>query len=233
MNVNNSNGNKIVGNLVNNNSEIGISLYGSDENTISKNAVNYNKNMGIFLSSCGSNAILENTISYNSNSGVDLFYSHRNTILRNSINYNSPGIRLRSSDYNDIKQNFIKRNFIGVEIGSGWRNDIITNCFTNNQILNALDETANNDWSIWMNGNFWDDYRGLDENNDGIGDTPYTISGSVVNTDEYPWMTCPLPLEDVDEITIEQLIPIYFFPGLLLYTVLILWFLYPERKLKK
>ena len=41
--------------------------------------------------------------------------------------------------------------------------------------------------NIWDNGtvgNFWDDYHGTDNNNDGIGDTPYVIDGN--NQDNYP-----------------------------------------------
>jgi hypothetical protein len=46
---------------------------------------------------------------------------------------------------------------------------------------------------VWDNGypsggNYWSDYTGKDENNDGIGDTPYIVSQYYNNTDYYPLM---------------------------------------------
>ena len=35
-------------------------------------------------------------------------------------------------------------------------------------------------------GNYWDDYSGVDENDDGIGDTPYVISGGAGSRDYLP-----------------------------------------------
>ena len=51
------------------------------------------------------------------------------------------------------------------------------------------DEGLTNIWYDYPNGtgNYWDDYTGSDENHDGIGDTPYNISGGS-NQDLYPLM---------------------------------------------
>jgi hypothetical protein len=47
-------------------------------------------------------------------------------------------------------------------------------------------DPCHNYWnSTYKEGNFWDDYTGLDENWDGIGDEPYNISGGN-NQDLYP-----------------------------------------------
>jgi hypothetical protein len=63
--------------------------------------------------------------------------------------------------------------------------------FRNNFILNAQNARDNGD-NIWdgeypFGGNYWDDYNGTDSNSDGIGDTPYNISGDS-NQDHYPLM---------------------------------------------
>ena len=41
-------------------------------------------------------------------------------------------------------------------------------------------------WNKGTKGNFWDNYTGIDNNGDGIGDTPYIIDEN--NQDNYPLM---------------------------------------------
>jgi len=72
------------------------------------------------------------------------------------------------------------------------------NNFIDNQAGNAYDAGYNH-WDDGSEGNYWDDYTGVDADpKDGIGDTPYNISGGS-NQDRYPLM-CPWPwiLGDLD-----------------------------------
>jgi len=64
-------------------------------------------------------------------------------------------------------------------------NSFVWNNFTGNGI-NAEDDGVNNQWDNGSLGNYWDDYSGVDANDDGIGDTPHLISGSAGNQDNYP-----------------------------------------------
>jgi len=42
-------------------------------------------------------------------------------------------------------------------------------------------------------GNYWDDYTGKDTKDDGVGDTPYSISGAAGSQDNYPiWWDAPV-----------------------------------------
>ena len=41
-------------------------------------------------------------------------------------------------------------------------------------------------WDDGAEGNYWSDYAGIDEDGDGIGDSPYVVNAN--NTDRYPLM---------------------------------------------
>ena len=56
----------------------------------------------------------------------------------------------------------------------------------------AIDEGVMNLWDNGTIGNFWSAYIGIDENDDGIGDTPMPIDGGGEATDLFPMMHLPL-----------------------------------------
>jgi len=95
---------------------------------------------------------------------------------------------VENSNNNTIRNNTFRGNQIGVSIQDNAHNNLIYhNNFINNT-LNANDECEN----FWDNGypsggNYWSNYTGNDSNHDGIGDTPYNISGGN-NQDLYPLM---------------------------------------------
>jgi parallel beta-helix repeat protein len=159
----NSDNNSISGNTANNN-DYGIRLYASDNNTVSGNTAN-DGFYGIYLDYSDNNTLSGNTANNNDWYGIDINYSNNNTIsgniVDNNVNY---GIIFSSySDYNLIYKNY----------------------FVNNGI-HALDEGNFNNWNSSIIGNYWDDYAGVDANDDGIGDTPYIISGAAGSQDNFP-----------------------------------------------
>ena len=184
-----SNNNTLWGNTVNTNDDYGIYLGGSSNNTISGNTAN-NNHYGIYLDNSDNNTFSGNNASNNNNSGIFLDRSNsNNTFSGNNANNNYYGILLSSSDTNRFSGNTIRdNNYYGIYIYGGTEstyNLFINNSFLNN-IVNAYDDGIDNYWNNSVIGNYWGDYNGEDSNDDGIGDTPYSISGSVNSQDNYP-----------------------------------------------
>lgn len=144
----------------------GIYLLMSSDNNISGNYIVYSEYEGIYLKYSSRNVITKNIIKGSNQEGILLYQSYSNTITKNSmINNRYEGIRIYHSSDNKIYHN----DFVG-----------------NSQ--NAYVELGTNKWDNGYpsGGNYWSDYSGKDNNNDGIGDTPYIIDAN--NTDRYPFI---------------------------------------------
>jgi len=191
---------------------IGIQI-NSSNNTISNNIIS-RVNKGMYFSSHSkNNNVYENNIS-NNQEGLDLTFSHDNNISKNNITLNSMcGIGIHSlSQSNMFFSNIISDNKYGAHLNSGmenkfFKNDFISNkrgiyiccgarynivynnLFKKNSECNARDVT-DNQWNVGSIGNYWDDYAGVDKNDDGKGDMPYNIAGGN-NQDMYPKINPP------------------------------------------
>ena len=132
------------------------------------------------------NCLIKNCEIKNGGNGVYLVNSNSNTLQDNTFEYNNIGIYLSSSDTNIIKNNYIQNNNAnGVFVTStSDGNTFYLNHFSENPQSNARDLGTNN-WNYNNQGNYWDDYTGVDDDGDGIGDTPYDIPGGD-NQDLYP-----------------------------------------------
>jgi parallel beta-helix repeat protein len=158
--VEHSMNNVIINNKVINNNE-GINLASSGGNVVCNNTISSN-NDGAYLYSSNNNMVSGNTISSSNYEGISLYFSSNNVLFGNTISSNPQGINLAvESQYNIIYDN----NF--------------------NNTIQAESEYTNF-WSYDYEGNYWSDYHKQDLNNDGIGDTPYSIDA--VNKDNYPLM---------------------------------------------
>jgi len=175
-------------------------VYNSSYNVIQNNNASAGYYYGVLIDSTGGrtimNVVSNNLITYNIAAGVQFRggYSVLNTISNNYLYNNTLGIELGSFANN----NTIKGNRIGNSTSAGITitimsqyNKIYENCFFTNN-LHANDNGLNNSWDNGVKGNYWDNYTGLDANNDGIGDVPFNITGLSESQDNFPLMSCPV-----------------------------------------
>ena len=173
---------------------IGIFLDISDGNIIRDNMIVYNQKGGIKCYNSRLNEILKNEVSNNGEDGMIIDTSSTNNQLYGNIankNGENGTIINQASRSNLLVGNNISGNSIGVlGLGGSDSNVFHHNTFVGNTI-NAFD-SSNDIWNSQNKGNHWNDYLGEDLNGDGIGDTPYNISGGD-NQDEYPLTLSPQP----------------------------------------
>jgi len=175
----NTNFTKIIGNKFNN-SMINIISISSNNNTIQNNNIE-NCNYGIFLVGSSDNIIKNNIIEKTAEYGIliettttsiGLVKSTRNTVMGNILKDNTgSAISIKKWGLGDWETN---------------NNYVYHNNFVNNT-QQAYDDCKNHWNSTSLEGNYWDDYTGIDADSNGIGDTPYGISGGD-NQDLYPLM---------------------------------------------
>ena len=201
----NSNGIEIKSsnNIINNNiikeTYYGIFQKKSNNNIISNNTI-INNNHGFYISESNENKIISNNITKNIVYGLYALTSSNNNILRFNIFFNnSNGIRIKGSKNNLIERNLIKNNINrGIYLCCGARENTVFNNSLINNYPNA-DDTYDNQWYYNNTGNYWSDYiekypDAIDENNDGIWDTPYLIYEFDGNTDMFPLLN-PIKIE--------------------------------------
>ena len=155
---------------------------------------------GVYVES-SKGIVIDNNIISDNFDGIYIVNSDDNTITHNVITNNIwyvSGIHLISSINNTISDNDIVGNDKGVYLYNSINNRIYHNNFVSNT-EQAYDNTGTNLWNHGypLGGNYWSDYMGSDaysgpdqnvRGSDGIGDTPYGVSGGVGTQDNYPFM---------------------------------------------
>lgn len=168
------------------NNKYGIYLFNSNNNNFSDNNISSNQEFGIWLSKSTNNLLADNIFS-NDKFGIYVTNSTHNTFTKNNIYTNiQHGIRLDYSINNTISGNDISKNWIrGILLYYSNNNTIFHNNFINNTgSLTNINSTSSLDNGI--EGNYWSNYNGTDEDQNGIGNSPYVIDAN--NQDKYPLM---------------------------------------------
>jgi parallel beta-helix repeat protein len=164
------------------NGERGIRLTQSNYSTISNNLVILNDFLGIHLYNSSNNLIDSNLILTNGHPS-DLWYGE--------------GIRLEFSNNNTVVNNRLSRNVLcNVNLLQSSNNMIHHNNFFLTVLSGHVverDAFSENIWDDGAAGNYWDNYKGLDDGSsgriigDGVGDTRLPH----LEVDNYP-LICPL-----------------------------------------
>lgn len=123
--------------------------------------------------------------------GILMWQSVYNNITGNRLDYNEWGVYLgEHSEHNTFVDNIIiGSSHVGISFFDSSSNVFYHNNFNNtlNFYDSGLDHynyPSTNSWDNGKEGNYWSDYYGTDQNNDGIGDTPYIANAQ--NIDNYP-----------------------------------------------
>lgn len=157
---------------------------------------NYINNMSIIQNSYGivsflgsENIFSNNSFYNNTKAGLYVNNDEQDVISKNHFQNNTYGIYIKGSKDASIAENSIKENKRGIFCCCGATGNMFyLNSFIRNSEMQAYDESSlGNTWyHPQKGGNYWDDYMGLDENNDGFGDQPYQISDDGIVQDELP-----------------------------------------------
>jgi len=172
--------------------EIGISIFGADNCIIANNTFT-NSDLGIHVHSSDAN-IIENNLCDRNDDGIKLYNAHHNHIRENLIKDNHNfGAYIDFSTSTTIEKNLFEDNLVSI---------LVWNLTLHNYIFhNVFTTYYSNGWYegsvFWNNsqqeGNFWSDYYGLDNGEDGrvpddaIGDTNLPHLGRDYYPFMYPW----------------------------------------------
>ena len=177
---NNSTNNQIIGNTIHN-SRVGMEFIYSHDNEVAKNSITNNITGIVLIYSNGLN-IHHNRIAHMrqlTGAGLSFKESAEVVVANNEIAHCAIGLQANSpldprnrmiAEQNVFAYNVLGLYFYGEKGGHIIRDNHFENNFTD--VLGSAAMTVRD--NIWE-GNYWDRYKGFDNNADGRGDQPYNV----------------------------------------------------------
>ncbi|OME99265.1 hypothetical protein BK127_38915 [Paenibacillus sp. FSL H7-0331] len=127
--------------------------------------------MGVKGAEIRDNTFIKQNESVNSQ-GLLFFDVQSSRIRNNKVEGNRVGLYIEQSFNNEFEDNEVHHNFIGVQFIESESNRFTANDFIGNVIEAQATDSQNNSFS----GNFWEAFRGIDTNGDGISELSYPIN---------------------------------------------------------
>jgi len=139
---------------------------------------------GIDIENVNNTNISHNTIEV-SHKGIYLASSCNSILTDNDISKTIEAISVINSNNTIFSGNKLSDNQFAMVLSNANNNTIFHNNFMNNaNFISSINST--NLWDNGVEGNYWSNYTGKDEDQDGIGDSPHVINA--INQDNYPLM---------------------------------------------
>jgi len=156
-------------------SRYGIHCMYTNETRVVRNEGEFNVTgamiMGVRDAVVSDNSFRKQSENVNSQ-GILLFDVQTSIINNNLVEGNRVGMYIEQSSDNRITDNSVLRNFMGIQLLES-----TGNVFSNNQfIANVIEAEAIESVGNRMDGNYWDAFRGLDLDHDGLSDIPYYVN---------------------------------------------------------
>ncbi|MFO7991108.1 MAG: NosD domain-containing protein [Thermoplasmata archaeon] len=153
----------------------GIQIYNSRDIAFTNNTLSQNVKAGLFLANTTGSKILNNDFSECKN-GVSVTRGARDNLIQENTFINST-LHLANSYDNTVHYNAFHDVNITLRIQGSYNNTIYYNNFYNGTVLSEDYSSYLNNWSYDGGGNYWHDYHGVDNGENGrvegddIGDT--------------------------------------------------------------
>ena len=157
--------NVTIKNTIIDNFDMGIEVYDSSKIVISQNTIQNNAQTGIFLYRSSNCSVIDNEL-INDWRGLGIYLISSNHIISGNLIKDNSQCGVRGANAGNL---YYSNNF---------QNNTAHVCFTNNYFDDF--------WDNGVEGNYWDNYTGVDLDSDGIGDSSHRID--VNNRDFHPLM---------------------------------------------
>ena len=170
----------------------GIYIAHSRNISATGNNANTNFDYGIKFFNSSHSLARENNVDNNGWGGIGLFGSPNSTVDNNEASFNTYNLHIVFTNNSVITRNNAQGKSGGYSIAVYYshNNSIYHNSFSNSLLYvetrNYTRFTPRNSWDNGLEGNYWNSYKGVDLDQDGIRDSPYSVGEN--NVDKCPLM---------------------------------------------